>query len=71
MIEAGAVPKNVPFFFLTLCVFESTKFNIVLNKLVPVTYEAATNQERLLLQIIIANYYLDSSSSEDCLQGFI
>lgn len=60
-----AVPMNVPLFFLTFCFFESTKFNIVLNKLVNVTYEAARNQERLLLRIITAYYYLDSSSSSE------
>lgn len=50
------------FFFLTFCFFESTKFNIVLNKLLTVTYEAARNKDRLLLWIITAYYYLDSSS---------
>lgn len=46
----------------------STRYS---TNLLLVTYEAARNQERLLLQIITAYYYLDSSSSEDCLQGFI
>lgn len=69
MIKAGAVPMT--FFFLAFCFFERTKFNTVLNKRVTITYEAARNQERLLLQIITAHYYLDSSSCEDCLQGFI
>lgn len=56
----------MPFFFLTFCICQSTKLNIVLNKPVTVSYEATRNQERILLQIITAHYYLDSSSSEDC-----